>query len=265
MRLQQCVALVLCVTLLAVQRAPASPFCLDGDVGLSSLIALSDGHLQKLEQMLELVAGSETARSGDWPRIRSALAPLRSANVPAVLWFALPDGTYWTLESGRQKNRLADRSYWPKLLAKRNVLGDLVVSKSTRRTAAIVAVPIVTGSRLNGVLGASVYLDKYSAQLKREMRLPNGTIFYSFDANALVAINWDPRLIFLRPRSISPALDRAFGNMLAHQEGRETYVFRNRSRTVLYRKSAVTGWWYALGIEAGSSSAARTASASTTR
>jgi methyl-accepting chemotaxis protein len=265
MRLRQCVALLLSVALLALQRAPASPFCLGGDVGLASLMALSDGHLQKLEQTLEIVAGREAARSAEWSQIRPALTALRSLNAPAVLWFALPDGTYWTLDGGLQKNRLADRAYWPKLLAKRNVLGDLVVSKSSRRTTAIVAVPILNGSRLTGMLGASVYLDKFSAQLKREMRLPAGTIFYSFDANALVAINWDPKLIFLRPRSISPALDRAFGNMLAHEEGRETYVFRNQSRTVLYRKSAVTGWWYAFGIVARSSSAAMAPRASATR
>jgi hypothetical protein len=120
MRLRQCVALLLSVALLALQRAPASPFCLDGDVGLSSLIALGDGHLQKLEQTLEIGARSEAARSAQWPQIRAALASMRSINVPAVLWFARPDGTYWTLDGGLQKNRLADRTYWPKLLAKRN-------------------------------------------------------------------------------------------------------------------------------------------------
>lgn len=265
MRFQQCVAILLSVTLLALQRVPAPPLYLDGSVGLSSLIALSDGHLQKLEDTLEIVALGEAARSGDWSRIRPALAAVRAMNVPSVLWFALPDGTYWTLEGGRQKNRLADRAYWPKLLAKRNVMGDLVVSKSSRKATAIVAVPIVNRDRLSGVLGASVYLDKLSSLLKREMRLTGNTIFFSFDAHALVALNWDPALIFLRPRTISPALDRAFGNMLAHEEGRETYVFRNRSRTVLYRKSAVTGWWYALGVVASSRSAATFRSASTTR
>lgn len=268
MLVKRCASILLSAALLLLPArayAEGPPFYLDGAVALSSLMALSDGHLQHLEQTLEIVASSDAARSRDWTRIRPMLAQLRSMNVPAALWFALPDGRYWTLDAGRQTARLTDRAYWPKLRAKRRVLGDLVVSKSTGRTTAIVAVPVVNGTQLSGVLGASVYLDKLSSQIKREMRLSAGTIFYSFDSRALVALNWDPSLIFLRPRTLSPALDRAFGTMLAHEEGRETYVFRNRSRTVLYRRSAVTGWWYAIGAVPGSKPAAICASASTTR
>lgn len=41
---------------------------------------------------------------------------------------------------------------------------------------------------------------------------------------------------------------KAFTEMLATSEGTVTYTFRGRSRTVLCRKSPVTGWWYALGV-----------------
>jgi hypothetical protein len=40
---------------------------------------------------------------------------------------------------------------------------------------------------------------------------------------------------------------RAFTEMLAGQEGAVTYDFRGSRRTVLYRRSPVTGWWYGFG------------------
>jgi hypothetical protein len=41
---------------------------------------------------------------------------------------------------------------------------------------------------------------------------------------------------------------KAFTEMLANSVGTVTYSFRGRQRTVLYRKSPVTGWWYGLGV-----------------
>lgn len=243
-------ATALFLTLALLTLGMARPARAQSEVALSSLMALSDGHLQKLADTMHLVANTGAARSHEWTRIRPLLESLRPMNVACLLWFALPDGSYWTLDGGRQRNTLATRPYFPRVLAGRTVLGDLVISKATRRATAIVADPIRDRGAVVGVLGASVYLDRLSSQLRSEMQLPAATIFFSFDANATVALNWDKSLIFLEPRKLSPDLDRAFGAMLAHTQGRETYTFRGKPRTVIYRKSPVTGWWYALGSAA---------------
>ena len=229
-------------------RAQGGVFTMDAQIGLASLTALTDGHLRKLADAFALEAATDDARSAHWSRIRPLLAQVEATNVPCLLWFALPNGTYWTLHGGRAAANLSTRAYWPRLLARRTVLGDLVVSKAAKTATAIVAVPVLDGNRVAGVLGASVYLDKLSVLVRDEMRLPPGTIFYSFDSRALVGINWDNSLIFLEPRTLSPDLDRAFGAMLAHTQGRETYTFRGKTRTVIYRKSPVTNWWYAIGF-----------------
>jgi hypothetical protein len=234
---------------------PASPgqtnvLQVNGDVALSSLASLSDGHLRKLADTLQLAAHHLAAHSLQWTRVRPALKELRPMNVASALWFALPNGSYWTLDGGPQTANLRTRAYFARLLGGKEVIGDLVVSKATKKAVAIVAVPIVERNAVVGALGASVYLDQLSAELRREMHLPAGTIFYSFDSNGIVALNWDKTLIFLQPRKVSADLDRAFGAMLAHAEGRETYVFRGKARTVLYRKSNITRWWYAFGFAA---------------
>jgi hypothetical protein len=143
-------------------------------------------------------------RQGKWERIRELLAKLARTNVAAVYWFALPDGSYWTLDSGRVTGNLADRPYFPRLLAGQTVVGDLVVSRSTGSNTAIVAVPVhKNDNKLAGALGCSVHLDSLSALVKQQRGgLEPGLLFYAINSQPLVAINSNPELIFLDPLSL---------------------------------------------------------------
>jgi hypothetical protein len=79
------------------------------------------------------------------------------------------------------------------------------------------------------------------------MDLDDSVIFYSFDAQPLLALVYDPSLILVDPNMLGDEVARAFAEMKSRQEGVITYTFRNRERTVLYRRSPLTGWWYAFG------------------
>jgi hypothetical protein len=229
------------------QEAPGE-ITVDGQVALRSLMALGDGHLQKTADVLTLVAATEAARSGRWNDIRSSLAMAAELTVPAVNWFALPDGTYWTLEGGREEASLADRPYFPRLLAGQHVLGDLVVSRATGRSTAIVAVPVREGSAVMGALGASIHLDSLSQLIEEEVGLGPNDLFFTLDREPLVGLHADPEIIFLQPlEEDDPELQRAILEIIGHEEGEVTYTFRGTRRTVLYRRSPVTGWWYAFG------------------
>ena len=160
--------------------ADTSPaFVVDGRIALQSFMSLSDGHLQKLSDVLTVLASTDDVRSAKWNRIRGPLAEAKRVNVPATLWFALPNGTYWTVAQGRVAETLADRPYFPRVLAGGTVMGDLVVSRSTKRNSAIVAVPVRgRDSSIVGVLGASVNLETLAALLRREMGgMPTGLLF----------------------------------------------------------------------------------------
>jgi len=232
----------------AAQRAGAS-VTVNGRVALTALMSLSDGHLQHLAQALQLLATSDAAQSGDWERIKGPLDEVGKGHVEALHWFAVPDGSYWSVQEGRASGNLSTRAYFPRLLAGQTVLGDLVVSKATGASVTVVAVPVVRPDKtIVGVLGASVYLDKLSARLKEEMGLAEPLLFYSFDATPLVALHWDPGLIFVDPMALGEEVSRAFQTMLSREQGEITYRFRGTRRVLLYRKSPVTGWWYAFGI-----------------
>jgi hypothetical protein len=224
-------------------------FVVEGRVALASLMALSDGHLQQVANHFQLLAGSENARSAEWARIRAPLEAVEQVNVPGLYWFGLPDGTYWSVAGGLAAGNLADRPYWPRVTAGHVVLGELVASKATGKSSAIIAVPVRDAAgTVVGVIGGSIYLDSLSLQLKREIDLQPNQIFFSVDATPVGALQDDPEQIFLDPYDIGePDLERAIREMLARDEGVVNYVFRGKARTVLYRRSPVTGWWYAFG------------------
>lgn len=227
-------------------------FTVDGRLALHSLVSLSDGHLRKLADVLTVLAASDAARTLKWENIRAPLAQAAGMNVPAVHWFALPDGTYWTLEQGRAAAKLSDRPYFSRVLRGETVIGELVVSRSSHRNTAIVAVPVFgPGRAVVGALGSSVHLDSLSALIREEMGgLEDRLVFFAIDAQPLGAIHSDPAMIFAAPMKLGDAgMRRAFEKMLAGQQGAVSYEFRGSPRTVLYRKSPVTGWWYGFGVK----------------
>jgi methyl-accepting chemotaxis protein len=153
------------------------------------------------------------------------------------------------VQGGKAAGNLSDRAYWPRLMAGQTVLGDLVASKATGKSAAIVAVPVRDAQGgIAGVLGSSVYLDSLSLLIKQEIDLQPKQIFWSIDATPIGALQDDPEQIFLDPFALDePELERAVREMLTREEGVVNYRFRGKRRTVLYRKSYVSGWWYAFG------------------
>lgn len=224
-------------------------FTVDGKVALASLIALSDGHLQKMVDELSFFAKSADARSGKWSKIRGSLAGIAKNNISAVTWFALPRGNYWTVDGGPAKGNLADRPYWSKVMKGQTVVGDLVVSKSTGQNTAILAVPVLGQDKsVVGVLGASIYLDKLSLKLKQEMVLSDNYIFYAIDSTIKGALNSNTNLIFTYPNEFGAEMSKVFDEMVSRQGGVASYHFGGGKRIVLYRKSSAVGWWYAFGV-----------------
>ncbi len=226
---------------------PALP--VSAEIGLSALIALADGHVRAIADDFSLLADSEGVRSGDWARIEPLLETAGETNLPGVYWYAEPDGSYWTLEAGRTDANLSDRPYFQRALRGETVVGDLVVSKSTGASVGVVAVPVKgPDGAVEGVIGASVYLDRLSEQLEEEMGLGEDTVFYAFGADERLALHSDTEKLFLRAGELGPVVEKAFDDIQARKEGTISYTLEDRPRTVVFRRSEVTGWWYAFGV-----------------
>jgi hypothetical protein len=233
----------------ASAATPPASFPVDARIAVASLMSIVDGHMHALEDSLDLIAASDEARSGDWNHIKPLLVRAGKGNVDAVLAYVKSDGSYWTVQSGLQTANLADRPYFKPAMAGETLIGGMNTSRSTGRAVADVIVPVKgTNGKVTGIVLGAVYLDSLSKLVQQEMALDPNDIFFSFNSDALVGINWDQKQIFLEARKLSPDIDRAFGQMLAHDSGVESYTHRGQVRTVVYRKSSYTNWWYAFGV-----------------
>lgn len=230
-------------------KTPGNSFTTDATVALRTYTALVEQHLSSVLASLTAVAATDTAASGQWDRIRPALAEVAgSAGTTAAVWYARPDGSYYTVDAGLASANLSDRSYFPGLMAGRPVMADLVVSKSTGKMSAIIAAPIRSAGKVTGGLGASVDLAELSAMVNRVMALPSDTIFYAIDSQARTALHVEGQNIFAYPSQMgSPTLGDAVQKMLRSPHGSVTYTYNGAPRTVVFTKSNLTGWTFALG------------------
>jgi hypothetical protein len=232
-----------------IASAQQAPFTVDGNVALQSFVSLTDAHIRTTLDALQALSATSEARSADWNRIQTPLRQAAQFNVPAVLFFAMRSGKYWTVDKGIQPTSLSDRPYFARVLAGQVVVGELVLSRSTGKPVAVVAVPVRgTNGNVVGVLGASIYLDPLTALLKAELGNGPGTVFWAIDSHGITALHSDPSNIFNDAAKMSPELNRAIKHMLATDSGVENYSYKGKARTVIYRKSTLTGWTYGFGI-----------------
>jgi HK/GC/Chemotaxis protein-like, sensor domain/Cache domain len=219
---------------------------------LSCFAALGEGHIEHVLRDLKLIAMTKEVQGGNWEDMKPLLTEFRnSGTMAAAVWFVRPDGAYYTVEKGLTGLNLQDRPYFPKLLAGEDVAGDLVISKSTKKRSAIIAVPVKTNGKIIGALGASLSVEKISAMLDREMALPANMFFYALDSSGQTSLHRNAAFLFAYPSDMgSKSLAEKVGEMLAKPEGMVTYDFYGE-RAVVFKKFPLTGWVFAIGVVTG--------------
>jgi hypothetical protein len=228
---------------------PDTTFEIDGRVALRAYQALVEEHLAGVLRALRAVASTSDAQTGQWAAIRPALDRLSQDLVTdATLWFARPDGGYDTTEPGAKPGAsLADRDYFPGLMAGADVVGRLVVSKATGHRSIIVATPVARAGRIVAAAGASIRSRLVSQMVTERLEPPADLIFYALDPGGQTAIHMDPDRMFQYPAEEGDAsLKAAVSTILSQRRGRVEYRFGGRERTALFSSSAVTGWRFVL-------------------
>jgi hypothetical protein len=216
---------------------------------LNAYAALAEEHIGGVLRCLKILSVSDEAESGRWDSMKGLLAEFGNSGInAAAVWFARPDGSYYSVEKGLTGLNLRHRSYFPRLMAGDNVVGDLVFSTSTGERSAILAVPVRKGGKVIGALGVSMSVAKMSRMLQEKMDMPENMIFYALDPKGRVSLHKQSDLLFVFPSDLgSKSLNKAVGEMLSKKEGVVRYEFRGE-KVVYFRKSGLTGWVYAIGI-----------------
>jgi len=220
---------------------------------LNAFAAFAEEHIEGISRGLHILSATEEVRSGEWDNMKGLLIEFSKSGIaPAVVWFARPDGSYYTVEKGLTDLNLGDRPYFPALMEGHDVVGDLVINKSTGRRSAVIAVPVIKGGEVIGALGASLSLEEMSRMLERKTDLPKDMVFYALDAKGRTSLHRISSFLFAFPSDMgSKTLKEAANEMLSKQEGVVRYDFLGR-KLVAFKRSRLTGWVYAMGIVQGS-------------
>jgi ABC-type amino acid transport substrate-binding protein len=239
----------------ALTAAPASAEAQAG-LALEVVAAETDGQLKAVLRPLEVLAATTEAQSGEWQNIRPLLAVLDGKEPAIRTWYALRDGSYYTVVDNLTSANLKDRSYFPVVLGGRESVGIVVVSKSTGRNAAVVAVPVRTGNAVTGVLGASVYLDTLTDTLRE--RVPGPFIFYAIDTENQFALHSDKGQISRNLTTIGP--DSSYGMAIDTIRGEDSGTVEYDDGGIHYearfRSDPLTGWRFVVAWpKAGSTTA----------
>lgn len=222
--------LVLTLILLPPNSKAQESTQLDLQIGLNAVAALVEQEFGCARDGLRTLATTENVISGDWERIKAPLAQLaKGIPLNAAAWFAKSDGSYFTVESGLTDQNLKNRDYFPKLLAGKEVIGELVVSKSTGKRSAIIALPVHKEGRVIGALGISVAMEKVAASVEDQLNLPKTIMFYALDSQGQIALHRDPALLFEFAAQLEgESLKTAVAEMLSKPEGLVQYEFKAR-------------------------------------
>ncbi|MDO8874010.1 MAG: transporter substrate-binding domain-containing protein [Methanoregula sp.] len=235
---------------------PASAGAL-ADLSLNTMITETNGQLKVILRTFEVITITSDVQSGKWQTIRPLLATLEANEPDARTWYALPDGSYYTVVDGLTSANLKSRSYFPVVLAGNESIGTVVVSHSTGKNAGIIAVPVKNQGTVIGVIRASVYLDTLTDMLRQE--IPESFVFFAIDSEGKFALHSDKGQI---SRDISTiGADTSFGQAIATMRtldsGTVVYEDRGVSYMARFRSSPLTGWWFVVAWpETGSTTAA---------
>lgn len=168
---------------------------IDGELGISAAVSLTEAHIKSLMNSLEVMVMTDEIKSGNWEKMRPILTKFGQSQIPSVVWFALPDGSYSTVDLGKTDKNISDRAYFPKVIAGEKILGDLLVSKTTSEKVVVAAVPVKNGGKVIGALGASAHLEKLSEIIVNELQLSGDMVFYAVNDQGKIALHTEPELI----------------------------------------------------------------------
>jgi hypothetical protein len=150
--------------------------------------------------------------------------------------------SYFSVVDGVTSANLIDRSYFPVVLGGKESVGIVVMSYSTGKNVAIIAVPVKNQSTVTGVMGSSVYLETLTDRLRS--RVPEPLVFYAIDTESRFALHSDKGQISQNVSVIGPesSFGRAIDTMRAQSSGTVGYDDGGIQYMARFRSDALTGW-----------------------
>lgn len=192
---------------------------------------------------LEQLANSALLETLDWDRIEPFLQRQieRSDSSHLIYFVATPDGNYNTTKH-RNAGNLANRDYFPRVLAGETVISDPIISISTGEKIIVIATPIWNAEKslVIGLLGLSIDLiEIYNNVDKFHKVHPDSNVFI-VDKQGYFLTHYTTSLIMeARLQDYFPYWD----TLLKEQAGSFSQIYEGISyRTFFHKLSGTENW-----------------------
>lgn len=243
--MKRCIVL-LCVAMMffgcADQRIPQA------EEYLHAIISQTDQIMADEATRLMQLSANPVIQKGEWEAIKPLLP---DPDLPALYWYALPSGEYWTVEKDHVEANLSDRAYFARLLEGRAVVGSLIVGKTSGKKSTVVAVPVMQAGKVIAILGTSMYQDALNERLIMELELPADFGCFAIAPSGLTALHNTPQLIFddILSRDDVPQMHEVIETMQAKNHGSLTYRWEGVRKKAVYRASPLSNWIFAITVQ----------------
>ena len=154
-----------------------------------------DARIAGYFSVLQALSITDEARSGKWKKLKPLLEERENIASNGRIWYLLPDGSYYTTVDDLTSKNLKDRAYFPGLIGGNPVLGSIVVSKSTGKTVAVVAVPIIKKGDIKGALGTSIFMQEINSEVRNTFPLPSDKKFFTVANDGIISLHSDDEWI----------------------------------------------------------------------
>ena len=245
-------AILMLCSLTAQAESKTASLNLEPQVALGAYKGLVEDHLSGVLRTERVMALTSEARSARWEAVRPLLDRFRNdLTTDATVWFMLPDGSYYLADTGELSTQnLKDRPYFPRLMAGKDVLGDLVISKSSGYRSLIVATPVMVNGKVVAAIGVSVRLRLLTELVEANMKLPHNAYFYALDPDTKIVLHRNVDRLFKSVSEVGDeSLGEAFKAIMTKDQGEFNYTLKGNKMTSIFQKSTALGWYFFIAQE----------------
>lgn len=216
-------------------------------IALSAYRGIVEEHIAGILRSERIIAASPEAKSARSENFKPLLMRL-SDDLPtdATAWFVLPDGGYFATEvGGMTEENLKDRPYFAGLMAGKEIVGDLVISKSTGHRSVVIATPVVANGKVVGGIGVSLRVRLLSELVAKHLPLPDNGYFYALDRDTRIVLHRKAERMFKTPSDVGDeALGAEFQRVIQKNSGTFDYVLNGQKITSRFERSPSLGWYF---------------------
>ncbi|MEY4615349.1 MAG: hypothetical protein RJB66_309 [Pseudomonadota bacterium] len=228
------------------------PITLEPQISVSTYMGLVEEYLAGVLRTVKTLTLTSEAKSASWQTIKPLLEQYgKDLRTDAAVWYVLPDGKYYSTETGGiAAQNLQDRDYFAALFEGNIIEGNLVISKSTGHRSIVVAAPVRSNGKVVAAIGVSVRARLLSQLVEDHMKLPKNTYFYAMNDDAKISIHRYVDRMFKHVKDVGDeALQKDFKQTFKNDKGTFNYDLNGKKLTSVYEKSIPLGWYFFIAQE----------------